>query len=128
MAAAVTGTIGLAAALFARPGIGLFTDDAEAIAAGARYPQLAGPAYAPIGLGLALSFATQGARPMRWSMVASVGRAVTVAAVAALAGRIFGPGAEGVAVAVIAALAVYAITHAMPWLPRQAWRDAESAP
>jgi Na+-driven multidrug efflux pump len=96
MAAAVTGTIGLAAALFARPWIGLFTDDAEAIAAGARYLQLAGPAYAVIGLGLASR------SPRR--------------------------GLEGVAVAAIAALAVYAITHAMPWLPRQAWRDAESAP
>jgi Na+-driven multidrug efflux pump len=96
MAAAVTGTIGLAAALFARPGIGLFTDDAEAIAAGARYPQLTGPAYAPIGS------AWRSRSPRR--------------------------GVEGVAVAVIAALAVYAITHAMPWLPRQAWRDAESAP
>jgi putative MATE family efflux protein len=125
LAAVVTGTLGAAAALFARPWIGLFTDDAEAIAAGARYLQLAGPAYALIGLGLALSFAAQGARRMRWSMVASVGRTVTVALVAALAGRLSGPGVEGVAVAVIAALAVYAIANAIPWLPQQAWRDAE---
>jgi hypothetical protein len=96
MAAAVTGTIGLAAALFARPWIGLFTDDAEAIAAGARYLQLTGPAYALIGLGLALSFATQGGRRGR---------------------RGGDRGARGLC-----------DPHAMPWLPRQAWRDAVSAP
>ncbi|MEP7059069.1 MAG: MATE family efflux transporter [Caldimonas sp.] len=120
-AAAVTGVLGIAASLFAEPWIGLFTSDAAAIAGGAAYLRIAAPAYALIGLGLGFSFASQGARRMRWSVVASVGRAAAIAAIAALGARMFGPGIGIVAIAMVAALIVYAACNAMPWIPARAW-------
>ena len=121
-AAAITGAIGVAAALFAPAWIGLFTDDAAAIAGGAAYLRIAGPAYALIGLGLAFSFASQGARRMRWSVIASTGRGVVVAAVALVGTRLFGPSVGVVAVAMIAALVVYAIGNTMPWWSAKEWQ------
>ncbi|MEO6743688.1 MAG: MATE family efflux transporter [Caldimonas sp.] len=120
-AAAITGTIGIASALFASAWIGLFTDDAAAIAGGAAYLRIAGPAYALIGLGLAFSFASQGARRMRWSVIASTGRGIVVAAVALIGTHLFGPGVGVVAVAMIVALVVYAIGNTMPWLRAKDW-------
>ena len=122
-AAAITGAIGIAAALFARAWIGLFTDDAAAIAGGAAYLRIAAPAYALIGLGLAFSFASQGARRMRWSVIASVGRVVVIAAVAALGLQLGGSGVTVVAIAMIAALVVYAVCNTMPWLSATDWRS-----
>jgi len=121
-AAAITGAIGVAAALFAPAWIGLFTDDAAAIAGGAAYLRIAGPAYALIGLGLAFSFASQGARRMRWSVIASTGRGVVVAAVALVGTRLFGPSVGVVALAMIVALVVYAIGNTMPWWSAKEWQ------
>ncbi len=121
-AAAITGAIGVAAALFAPAWIGLFTDDAPAIAGGAAYLRIAGPAYALIGLGLAFSFASQGARRMRWSVIASTGRGVVVAAVALVGTRLFGPSVGVVALAMIVALVVYAIGNTMPWWSAKEWQ------
>ncbi|HEX7441946.1 MAG TPA: MATE family efflux transporter, partial [Caldimonas sp.] len=118
--AGVTGALGIAAALFAAPWIGLFTSDPAAIAGGAAYLRIAAPAYALIGFGLAFSFASQGARRMGWSVVASIGRAVVIAALSALGTYLVGPGVSVVALAMIAALIVYAVCNAMPWIPSRA--------
>ena len=126
-ATTITGTIGIAAALFAAAWIGLFTDDAAAIAGGAAYLRIAAPAYALIGLGLAFSFASQGARRMRWSVIASVGRGIVIAAVATLGMRLGGSGVMVVAIAMIAALVVYAICNTMPWLSASEWKPTGRA-
>lgn len=107
--------------MIAEPWLGLFTGDAAAIAGGALYLRIAAPGYALIGLGLAFSFASQGARRMGWSVVASVARTVVIAALAAVGTRFVGPGVGVVAVAMIAALVVYALCNAMPWVSPHAW-------
>jgi hypothetical protein len=121
-AAAITGAIGVAAALFAPAWIGLFTDDAAAIAGGAAYLRIAGPAYALIGLGLAFSFASQGRtadalvgdrehRPRRRRRRRRAGRHPAVRA-----------GVGVVALAMIVALVVYAIGNTMPWWSAKEWQ------
>jgi putative MATE family efflux protein len=114
-AGGVAGTIGLAASVFAAQWIGLFTDDAAAIAGGAAYLRIAAPAYALLGFGLALSFASQGARRMRWAVIGGIGRAATIGAIAALAQALAGPGIRNVAIAMVVALVVYAVCNAVPW-------------
>ncbi|MEO7337664.1 MAG: MATE family efflux transporter, partial [Caldimonas sp.] len=127
-AAAVTGVIGIAAAVFAEPWLGLFTTDAAAIAGGALYLQIAAPAYALVGLGLALSFASQGARRMRWTVVGSTARAVVVAVLAGVGSHLFGPSVGVVAVAMIVGLVVYAICNAMPWAWARDWASTGVKP
>ena len=115
-AGGVAGAIGLTASIFAPQWIGLFTDDAAAIAGGAAYLRIAAPAYALLGFGLALSFASQGARRMRWAVIGGIGRAATIGGIAALAQGLAGPGIRNVAIAMVVALVVYAVCNAIPWL------------
>jgi Na+-driven multidrug efflux pump len=74
LAAGVTGSIGLLAAIFPSAWLGLFSTDPEVLAAGARYLTMVGPVYGFFGVGLALYFASQGAGRLRWPVVASVVR------------------------------------------------------
>ena len=68
VAAAVTGVIGLAAALFPGAWLGLFTDDPRVVAGGAAYLRVVGPTFGFFGFGLALYFAAQGAGRMGWAL------------------------------------------------------------
>ena len=79
LAGAVTGTIGLAAALAPWAWMGVFTADPEVVAAGTTYLQIAGPSYAFFGLGLALYFASQGAGRLLWPLAAGAVRLVVAA-------------------------------------------------
>ena len=74
MAAVLTGTIGLGAALFPRIWLGLFSADPEVLRAGATYLRIVGPAYGFFGLGLALYFASQGAGRLLWPVLAGLSR------------------------------------------------------
>jgi Na+-driven multidrug efflux pump len=75
-AAAVTGSVGVLAAVFPRAWLGLFTAEPAVLAAGELYLHIVGPTYAFFGLGLALYFAAQGAGHLTWPLVAAVGRLV----------------------------------------------------
>jgi len=79
LAAAVLGAIGLVVAAF--PGLwsGLFTQDAGVRAAASLYLQLAGPAFAFVGLGLALYFASQGASKVLGPVLAATVRLAVIA-------------------------------------------------
>jgi Na+-driven multidrug efflux pump len=68
IAFAVTETIGLAAAIWPRSWLLLFSADPQVIAAGTTYLQIVGPAYGFFGLGLALYFASQGAGRLFWPL------------------------------------------------------------
>ena len=59
-AAGACGLVGTAAALFPSAWMGLFTSDDAVVAVGGSYLIRVGPAYAFLGLGLALYFAAQG--------------------------------------------------------------------
>jgi putative MATE family efflux protein len=80
MAAGATEAIGLAAAVFPRVWLGLFSDEPQVLAAGAAYLRVVGPAYGFFGLGLALYFASQGAGRLLWPLLAGGLRLVCAAA------------------------------------------------
>jgi len=80
MAAGVCETIGLAAALFPRAWLGLFSSEPEVLAAGAAYLRVVGPTYGFFGLGLALYFASQGAGRLLWPLLAGASRLGVAAA------------------------------------------------
>jgi MATE family, multidrug efflux pump len=70
MAFAVTGAIGLAAALWPRGWLMLFSTDPQVIEAGSSYLRIVGPSYGFFGLALALYFASQGAGRLFWPLTA----------------------------------------------------------
>jgi Na+-driven multidrug efflux pump len=71
IAAAVTSVVGILAALLPHAWLGLFTADADVLAAGSRYLRMVGPFYGFFGAGLALYFASQGAGRLLWPLVAT---------------------------------------------------------
>jgi putative MATE family efflux protein len=76
IAAGVSGTIGLGAALFPLAWLGWFSSDPDVLEAGTRYLRIVGPTYGFFGLGLALYFASQGAGRLMWPLLAGAGRLV----------------------------------------------------
>jgi putative MATE family efflux protein len=74
VAAAVTGTIGLLAALAPHLWLGLFSQEPAVLAAGATYLRVVGPTYGFFGLGLALYFASQGAGRLLWPVLGGSAR------------------------------------------------------
>lgn len=77
--AAITGTIGLAAALMPGLWMNLFTADPAVREFGFLYLNIVGGCYGLFGLGLALFFASQGAGRMSWPLTASTARLAVVA-------------------------------------------------
>jgi putative MATE family efflux protein len=78
LVAALTGFIGLAAALWPQAWMALFSSDAAVQAAGSTYLRIVGGCYGFFGLALALFFASQGAGRLRWPLVASTARLLVV--------------------------------------------------
>jgi putative MATE family efflux protein len=74
LAAAVTGSVGVLAALLPRAWIGTFSSQPEVLAAGETYLRIVGPSYGFFGLGLALYFASQGAGRLIWPLAAGFAR------------------------------------------------------
>ena len=79
IAAAVTETVGILAALFPQVWIGIFSSDPEVLARGANYLQLVGPFYGFVGLGMLLYFAGQGAKRVTWPVLAGTARLIIAA-------------------------------------------------
>ena len=104
MAAAVTGTIGVGAALFPGVWLGLFTSDPAVLAAGTRYLRIVGPCYGFFGTGLALYFASQGAGRLLWPLLSAVARLAIAAAGGWLVMRGLGASLPGLFAAMAAAL------------------------
>ena len=92
LAAAITGSIGLAAALYPAAWMGLFSRDPAVLAVGATYLRIVGPAYGFFGLGLALYFASQGAGRLMWPLAAGFVRLMVAAAAARSPSTGSGPG------------------------------------
>ena len=111
MAAGVTGTIGILAALFPHAWLGLFTSDPAVLAAGTRYLRLVGPCYGFFGAGLALYFASQGAGRLLWPLLSSVIRLVIAAAGGWLAARWLGAGLAGIFAAMGGALVAMGLVN-----------------
>ena len=121
LAAGITGTLGLAAALFPQGWIGLFSADPEILAAGSTYLRIVGPTYGFFGLGLALYFASQGAGRLAWPLAAGFVRLVIAAVGGWLASRWLGGGLTGVFTAMALALVVFGGTVGLA-VKLGAWR------
>jgi putative MATE family efflux protein len=72
IAAVLTGTLGIAAAIFPTGWAGLFSSDPAVLNAATHYLTRAAPFYALFGLGMSLNFAAQGAGRMRVPFAASL--------------------------------------------------------
>ncbi|QHE78045.1 MATE family efflux transporter [Hydrogenophaga sp. PBL-H3] len=111
--AAITGTIGLVAAVAPALWMGLFTTDAEVLALGATYLNIVGGGYAFFGLGLALFFASQGAGRMFWPLAGSMGRLVILLVGGWLCVHVFKTPASALFAVVALSLVAYGSTLAI---------------
>jgi putative MATE family efflux protein len=125
MAAAITGTIGILAALFPHAWLGLFTADPEVLAAGTRYLRVVGPCYGFFGAGLALYFASQGAGRLLWPLLAGFTRLIIAGAGGWLATRWLGGGLSGLFAAMAVALVVFGTINVAA-VRLGAWRIARN--
>lgn len=119
---AITGTVGIAAALAPAAWLTLFGSDPAMIAAGTAYLQVVGPFYGFFGLGMALYFASQGAGTLKWPLIAGAIRL----AIAVGGGWLLVMGGAGLGLmfaAPAAALAVFGTTIALA-VSRGAWRTS----
>jgi putative MATE family efflux protein len=121
LAAALTGTIGLGAALVPYAWLGLFSTEPEVLQAGATYLRIVGPAYGFFGLGLALYFASQGAGRLLWPVLAGFSRLVIASVGGWMAIYWFGGGVAELFGAMALAFVVFGITVALA-VRSGAWR------
>ena len=109
---AITGAIGLAAAIQPALWMNLFTTDPAVRNFGAQYLNIVGGCYGLFGLGLALFFASQGAGRMAWPLAASMARLVVVAAGGWVCVRWLQQGPTVFFLVVASSFAAYALTLA----------------
>lgn len=126
VAVALTESIGLLAAVFARPWLALFDSDAAMIEAGTVYLRTVAPLYGFFGLGLLLYFGSQGAGRLFWPVSANMLRLVVAAAGGWLAIRLGGSLLQMLAVQG-GALVVYGVVSAAAvaggaWFGPVRWR------
>ena len=111
-AAAVSGSIGLTVAI--APGLwaGIFTQDPEVLAIAKLYLRTAGPAYAFLGLGMALYFSFQGTGRMLWPLMCVSIRLLVIALGCTLAARLLGLGIGALFAVIAVALVVFGAMYA----------------
>jgi putative MATE family efflux protein len=112
LAAAVTGGVGVVAALAPRAWLGLFTAEPTVLAAGESYLRVVGPTFGFFGLGLALYFAAQGAGRLGWALAAGVGRLALAAGGGWVALAWLDVGLPGVFAAVAIAFVAFGLAQA----------------
>ena len=108
LAFVITGSIGVAAALFPRPWLMLFGSDPAMLESGATYLRVVGPFYGFFGVGLVLYFASQGAGRLLWPVLGNIARLAVASICGWLAWR-WGGGLVHVFIAQGAALVVYGV-------------------
>ncbi|HUP23905.1 MAG TPA: MATE family efflux transporter [Thermoanaerobaculia bacterium] len=123
MAGSLTGSLGVFAAIWPRAWLGLFTTDADVIAAGTRYLSTVGPVYVFFGLGLALYFACQGAGDLRWPLLVGLARFLVAVLGGWLAIHVLGGGLAGLCSAITVSFVVYGLGMAAAFRAG-AWRRA----
>lgn len=110
--AAITGIIGIVAAI--APGLWMnrFSSDPAVLEFGTAYLHIVGVCYGLFGLGMALFFASQGAGRMFWPLAGSVSRLAVVAVGGWIAVHLFQVPARGFFIVIAAGFTVYALTIA----------------
>jgi len=124
LAAALTGAIGVGAALLPYAWLGLFSTDPDVLKAGATYLRIVGPVYGFFGLGLALYFASQGAGRLLWPVLAGFSRLVIASVGGWLAIYWFGGGLTALFGVMALAFVVFGLTVTLA-VKSGAWRRRE---
>src|SRR5262249_44826081 len=125
LAAVLTGTVGILAALSPHSWLQLFSNDPDVLAAGARYLRMVGPAYGFFGVGLALYFAWQGAGRLLWPLAAGFTRLLVASLGGWLAMRWLGGGINALFAAMAVALMVFGTANVLA-VKLGAWRPART--
>ena len=125
MAFTLTEAIGLAAAVFPRAWLSLFSTDPALLETGTLYLQSVGPLYGFFGVGLVLYFASQGAGRLLWPVLGNLAR-LLVAALGGLLAIRWGGGLAQVFAMQGAALVVYGVVISAAiaggaWFGRVGW-------
>ena len=94
VAAALTETIGLAAAIFPQGWLELFSSDPAVLAVGTLYLRIVAPFYGIFGIGMLLYFAGQGAGRVMWPVLAGTARLIIATAVGWLVVKALGGGLQ----------------------------------
>lgn len=131
IAFALSGAIGLAAALFPRPWLLLFGNDPAMLEAGSQYLRAVGPFYGFFGVGLVLYFASQGAGRLLWPVLGNLARLIVAGVGGWLALRWGGDllhvfAVQGVALVVYGVVIASAIAGGA-WFGRVGWPRSTSA-
>ena len=121
----MTGTIGLAVALFPTTWLHLFSRDVEVVREGTTYLRIVAPAYSALGFGFVASFAAQGTGRALWPLAASSARILLAAGGGWIAVGMFGAAMTGLASMVTVSLIAYAAICSFIMLSRSVWRPEE---
>jgi putative MATE family efflux protein len=117
----LTGSIGLIVAIFPLLWLHLFSHDPDVLRQGTTYLRIVAPAYAALGFGFVVAFASQGAGHVLWPFVASVTRILVAAGLGWIAVGYFGAGMAALAAMVAASLVAYAAICAIAMLSHRVW-------
>jgi putative MATE family efflux protein len=109
LGAGACGLVGGTAALFPWAWMGLFTSDPAVAGFGGAYLVRVGPAYAFLGLGLALYFAAQGRGRTAQPLLATLTRLLVAGALGVLALRVYGRGIDCLFALMACGLVLYGI-------------------
>jgi putative MATE family efflux protein len=101
------GLVGGTASLFPRSWMGLFTTDSTVVGLGEAYLVRVGPAYAFLGLGLALYFAAQGRGRTAQALLATTTRLLVAGVLGIFALRVFGWGIDSLFALMASGLVLY---------------------
>jgi putative MATE family efflux protein len=118
----LTGTIGLAVALYPPAWLRLFSHDADVVRDGTTYLHIVAPAYCALGFGFVVSFAAQGTGRALWPLAAAAVRILIAAGGGWLAVAWFGAGMAGLAGMVTASLIGYVAICSVVMLSNSVWR------
>lgn len=117
----LTGTIGLAVALFPTVWLHLFSRDAEVVREGTIYLHIVAPAHAALGFGFVIGFAAQGTGHVLWPFVAITARILIAAGGGWLAVGLFGAGMTSLSAMVAASMIASAGISALVMLSDTVW-------
>ncbi|HKV16953.1 MAG TPA: MATE family efflux transporter [Reyranella sp.] len=119
---AITGTIGLVAAIAPTAWLGLFTNDPSVLAPGATYLRIVGLVYGLFGFGFIVSFAGQGAGTVLWPSIAVTVRLLVAAGLGWMAVEVLGGGMAMLSAVVALSYVVYAAIASLVMLTGSAWK------
>ena len=117
----LTGSIGLIVAIYPLLWLHLFSHDPDVLRQGATYLRIVAPAYAALGFGFVVAFASQGVGHVFWPFVASLTRISVAAGLGWIAVGYFGAGMAALASMVAASLVAYAAICAIAMLSHRVW-------